>query len=36
MLSSELMVPRVVEAKYTAGREARVVLEPWNGASGIR
>lgn len=34
MLSSELMVPRVVEAKYTAGREARVVLEPMERGFG--
>ena len=34
MLSSELMVPRVVEAKYTAGQEARVVLEPMERGFG--
>ncbi len=34
MLSSELMVPRVVEAKYTNNREARVVLEPMERGFG--
>ena len=34
MLSSELMVPRVVEAKYTSGREARVALEPMERGFG--
>ncbi len=34
MLSSELMVPRVAEAKYVAGREARVVLEPMERGFG--
>ncbi len=34
MGNSELMIPRVVEAKYTEGREARVVLEPMERGFG--
>lgn len=34
MLSSEMMVPRVAEAKYVAGRQARVVLEPMERGFG--
>jgi len=34
MVNRELMIPRVVEAKYTEGREARVVLEPMERGFG--
>ena len=34
VVGNDLMVPRIVEARYTAGREARVVLEPMERGFG--